>query len=72
MGIFRCARWDMWRCICVCKWKSILKADKLMVRGHMTIFKNTPEVNKRFMADTGEKFNYKDIFSSEHFLILRK
>lgn len=47
--------------------KVFLKADKLMVRGHMTIFKNTPEVNKRFMADTGEKFNYKDIFSSEHF-----
>ena len=41
--------------------------DKLMTRGHMTIFKNTPEINRRFMADTGEMFNYRDIFSSEHF-----
>ena len=24
-------------------------------------------IRDRFMADTGEKFNYKDIFSSEHF-----
>ena len=41
--------------------------DKLMTRGHMTIFKNTPEINRRFMADTGAMFNYRDIFSSEHF-----
>ena len=43
------------------------KSDKLMARGHMTIFRNTPEVNRRFMADTGENFDYKDIFSSDHF-----
>ena len=43
------------------------KSDKLMARGHMTIFRNTPEVNRRFMADTGEDFDYKDIFSSDHF-----
>ena len=42
-------------------------ADKLMTRGHMTIFKNTPEINRRFMANTGESFNYRDLFSSEHF-----
>ena len=38
-----------------------------MARGLMTIFRNTPEVNRRFMADTGEDFDYKDIFSSDHF-----
>ena len=43
------------------------KSDKLMARGHMTIFRSTPEVNRRFMADTGEDFDYKDIFSSDHF-----
>ncbi len=43
------------------------KADKLMARGHMTVFKNTPEINRRFMSDTGEEFNYRDIFSSKEF-----
>lgn len=47
--------------------KAFLAADKLMARGHMTIFKNTPEINRRFMADSGEEFNYKDIFTSDYF-----
>ncbi len=43
------------------------KHDKIMLFGHMSLYRNTPEVNRRFMADSGEKFNYKSIFSSEEF-----
>lgn len=41
--------------------------EKLMVRGHMSIFRNAKEVNRRFMEDNGESFNYKDILSSADF-----
>lgn len=43
------------------------KHDKIMLFGHMSLYRNTPEVNRRFMADSGEVFNYKTIFSSEEF-----
>lgn len=43
------------------------KYDKIMLFGHMCIYKNTPEVNRRFMASTGTELNYQDIFSSDEF-----
>lgn len=45
----------------------INKYDKLMARGHMSIYKNSYENNRRFMDDSGEAFNYKDILSSDKF-----
>lgn len=41
--------------------------DKLMFFGHMCIYKNTPEVNRRFMLDSDTGISYKEIFSSEKF-----
>lgn len=41
--------------------------DKLMVFGHMCIYKNTPEVNRRFMEKSDSNLTYKHIFSSTKF-----
>lgn len=41
--------------------------DKLMFFGHMCIYKNTPEVNRRFMLESDTGTSYKEIFSSEKF-----
>lgn len=43
------------------------KYDKLMFFGHMCIYKNTPEVNRRFMEDSDTGVSYKEIFSSAKF-----
>ena len=43
------------------------KYDKLMLFGHMSIYKNTPEVNRRFMLPNGTERDYKEIFSSGTF-----
>lgn len=43
------------------------KYDKTMVCGHMSIYKNTDEVNKRFMIPFLDGKSYKDIFSDETF-----
>lgn len=43
------------------------KYDKLMVFGHMCIYKNTPEVNRRFMEKSDTNLTYKHIFSSSKF-----
>lgn len=43
------------------------KYDKLMLFGHMSVYKNTPEVNRRFMLPNGTERSYKDIFSSGTF-----
>ena len=43
------------------------QCDKLMARGHMTIYKNSYETNRRFMEPNGEQFNYKDVFMSDKF-----
>ena len=43
------------------------KYDKLMVFGHMCIYKNTPEVNRRFMEKSDSNLTYKHIFSSSKF-----
>lgn len=41
--------------------------DKLMLFGHMTIYKNSYEVNRYFMKNSDADFTYKDVFSSEKF-----
>lgn len=46
---------------------SLDDVEKLMARGHMTIYRNTKEVNRRFMENSGQNFNYKDIFASKDF-----
>ena len=43
------------------------KYDKLMVFGHLCIYKNTPEVNRRFMESSDVDRSYKQIFSSSKF-----
>lgn len=43
------------------------KYDKIMLFGHMSLYRNTPEVNRRFMASTGTELDYKQIFGTEHF-----
>lgn len=41
--------------------------DKLMIFGHMCIYKNTPEVNERFRQPSDIQRSYKSIFSSDKF-----
>lgn len=43
------------------------KYDKLMIFGHMCIYKNAPEVNERFKKQSDIVLSYKDIFSSKEF-----
>ncbi|MEG2908635.1 MAG: ATP-grasp fold amidoligase family protein [Erysipelotrichaceae bacterium] len=43
------------------------KYDKLMFMGHMCIYRNTKEVNRRFMLESDIGVNYKTIFSSDKF-----
>lgn len=43
------------------------KYDKLMYFGHMCIYRNTKEVNKRFMCRSDQDFTYRDVFSSDKF-----
>lgn len=43
------------------------KYDKLLLFGHMSIYKNTPEVNRRFMEQSDVFRSYKLIFSSKKF-----
>ncbi|MCW6681982.1 hypothetical protein NHG29_03740 [Aerococcaceae bacterium NML160702] len=41
--------------------------DKLMIFGHMTIYKNTADVNRRFMLSSAIDLDYRTIFSSDAF-----
>lgn len=34
----------------------------------MAIYRNTPENNRRFMAENGAGFGYRDVFSSPEFM----
>lgn len=43
------------------------KYDKLMVFGHMCIYRNTAEVNRRFMLPSDINLTYRQIFSSSKF-----
>ncbi|MDF4015986.1 hypothetical protein QSU93_00580 [Limosilactobacillus fermentum] len=45
----------------------IKKYDKIMLLGHMSVYKNTKENNRRFMSDSNADFNYKDVYSSSQF-----
>lgn len=45
----------------------ISKYDRLGYLGHLTIYQNTLENNRRFMADSGAGFNYRDVLSSPKF-----
>lgn len=45
----------------------ISRYDRLGYLGHLTIYQNTPENNRRFMADCGAGFGYRDVFSSPNF-----
>ena len=40
------------------------KYDKIGFLGHLTLYKNTDEINKRFMLGTSSSISYKDILSS--------
>ncbi|HHA8008730.1 TPA: DUF6625 family protein [Streptococcus pneumoniae] len=43
------------------------KYDKLMIFGHMGIYKNSPEVNRRFELSSDLNRTYQEIFSSSQF-----
>lgn len=43
----------------------IEKYDKILDLGHMTIYKNKYDVNRRFMLDTGKELNYRVVYSNE-------
>ena len=45
----------------------IRKYDRLGRLGHMTIYRNTPENNRRFMAESGVGFGYREVFSDPEF-----
>jgi hypothetical protein len=42
--------------------------DRLGRLGHMTIYRNTPENNRRFMAESGAGFGYREVFSNPDFM----
>lgn len=42
--------------------------DRLGRLGHLTIYRNTSENNRRFMADSGAGFGYRKVFSSPEFM----
>jgi len=43
------------------------KYDKLMLFGHMCIYRNTPEVNRRFTKESGLSLDYREVFSCAKF-----
>lgn len=45
----------------------ILQYDRLGYLGHLTIYQNTPENNRRFMADSDAGFDYRAMLSSSSF-----
>ena len=42
------------------------KYDKFLDRGHLTLYKNTVEINKLFMTEVEGEVSYKTVYSSEH------
>jgi hypothetical protein len=46
-----------------CTDEILLKYNKIFTRGHLTIYRNTPKVNRYFMLP-GENYDYKDVFSN--------
>ena len=46
----------------------IERHDRLGRLGHMTIYRNTPENNRRFMAESGAGFGYREVFSNPEFM----
>jgi hypothetical protein len=41
--------------------------DKILCRGHLTIYRNTPEVNRHFMRDCPGVRNYREVFQAGKF-----
>lgn len=41
------------------------KYDKFLNRGHLSLYRNTPEVNKRYKLSGGEKGSYREVFRSD-------
>lgn len=44
----------------------LLKYEKILSLGHMTLYKNEEIANKRFMLDTGKDLNYKIVYSNSY------
>lgn len=47
--------------------KMIASYDRLGYLGHLAVYRNTPENNRRFMADSGAGFGYREVFSDPRF-----
>ena len=45
----------------------LMQYEKVMLLGHMTVYRNSYETNRRFMMDSGAGFSYKEVYSSQHF-----
>ena len=43
---------------------NLMKADKTLFWGHMSVYRNVPEVNRRFMIDSGVPITYKDVYQT--------
>lgn len=41
--------------------------DKILCRGHLTLYRNTPEVNRHFMRDCPGVRNYREVFQAGKF-----
>ena len=41
--------------------------DKILCRGHLTLYRNTPEVNRHFMRDCPGAQNYREVFQAGKF-----
>jgi hypothetical protein len=41
--------------------------DKILSRGHLTLYRNTPEVNRRFILDCPGVKNYREVFQAGQF-----
>jgi len=41
--------------------------DKVLCRGHLTLYRNTPEVNRHFMRDCPGAQNYREVFQAGKF-----
>ena len=48
-----------------CTDEILSKYDKVFTRGHLTLYRNTPAVNRYFMLP-GDGYDYRDVFSDPH------
>lgn len=44
--------------------EKLMQADKTLFWGHMSIYRNDPEVNRRFMMGSGSTIRYQDVFQN--------